>query len=153
MGSPQGLSLAGSFFYSPYLKLFKEMDTNKIMGEKQKKRPIWITIFIFLLLYIIAKFFGGILGRQQARNEGYLTGNELRETYKKSHIDGCVQAGSTEEICSCTFEGLISRLGLEGYKDMGSTLTVENVGSSKSEEYIDIMTEELIKCRQKIEGK
>ena len=117
--------------------------------NRKKKKPVWKFILIFLLLYFVGKVFGGILGRQEARKEGYLTGNELKEVYRKSHIEGCVQLGSSEDVCSCTFDGLIERLGLEGYGDMGEVLIEKGVSSPEAEKYVDITTEELLKCRQK----
>lgn len=115
----------------------------------KKKKPLWKIVLIFLLLYTVAKVLGGITGRQQARNEGYLTGNELKETYKKSHIEGCTKNGSSEFICSCTFDGLIERLGLDGYTEMGTIATEKGIDSPEAKKYIQISTEELLKCREK----
>ena len=120
------------------------------MEETQKKKKsIWKTILIFLLIYLVAKAIGGIWGKQEAEKERYLTGNELKEVYRKSHIEGCVKIGSSEDICSCTFDGLIERLGLEGYGEMGKVITETDMSSPEKEKYISIATEELLKCREK----
>lgn len=120
------------------------------MEENQKKkRPFWKTILIFILVYIVAKAIGGAWGRQRARNEGYLTGNDLMQTYKKGHIDSCVKTGSSEKICSCTFDGLIDQLGLSGYTEMAKIYTEKGYDAPEAEKYIQITLEELLKCRQK----
>jgi len=118
---------------------------------KKKKRPIWITILIFLILFVMAKVFGGIWGQQEAKKEGYLVGNDLKETYREAHIESCVRTGSTEFICSCTFDGLIERLGLDGYTEMGTVLTEKGYDSPEAEKYIKISTEELLRCRAEYE--
>ena len=120
------------------------------MGESQKKkRPFWKTILIFILVYIVAKVIGDVWGRQQARNEGYLTGNDLMQTYKKEHLDSCVKTDSSEAICSCTFDGLINQLGLNGYTEMAKIYTEKGYDAPEAEKYIKTTLEELLKCRQK----
>ncbi len=116
---------------------------------QKKNKSIWKKILIFLIIYMVAKVLGGVAGRQAARREGYLTGNELKKTYKESHIKECVKVGSSEAICSCTFEGLIEEIGLEGYGEMAKVFIEKGTDSSEAEKYLNIMIEELLKCRQK----
>jgi hypothetical protein len=113
----------------------------------RKKKSVWKIILICLSLYILGKGFGYIAGKQQAKNEGYLTGNDLKEVYKKSHIEGCIKKGTSEEICSCTFDGLIEQIGVSGYTKMGKIFMENGMESPEAEGYVKLMTEEILKCR------
>ncbi|MDZ7587255.1 MAG: hypothetical protein U0946_05860 [Patescibacteria group bacterium] len=86
------------------------------------------------------------LGKKCLQNDGYLFDNELKETYKKSYVENCIKKDASEITCTCYFNFLIERLGLEGFNEMGKALDEKPVNSPEVKKYLDIVTEQKNKC-------
>ncbi len=86
------------------------------------------------------------LGKKCLQKDGYIFDEELKETYKKSYVESCVNKGADEKICICYFNFLIEKLGLDGFDEMGKILDEKPVNSPEVKKYLDIITEQKSKC-------
>lgn len=86
------------------------------------------------------------LGHKCMEKEGYLFGDNLKETYKSSYIESCVQTGASETTCSCYADFLIEKLGVDGFGEMGKVLDEKPINSPEVKKYLDIVTEQKNKC-------
>lgn len=88
------------------------------------------------------------LGRRCMEKEGYLFSDKLKETYKSSYIESCVGTGASKTNCSCYFDLLIEKLGIDGFGEMGKVLDEKPVNSPEVKKYLDIILEQKNKCGQ-----
>ncbi len=86
------------------------------------------------------------LGKKCLQNDGYLFDNELKETYKKAYVESCVKEGANETTCTCYFNFLIEKLGLDGFNEMGKVLDEKPITSPEVKKYMDIVSEQKVKC-------
>lgn len=86
------------------------------------------------------------LGKKCLQNDGYVFDNELKETYKKSYITNCTREGASEVACTCYFDTLIEKLGLDGFGEMGKVLDEKPLTSPEVRKYLDIIEEQKSKC-------
>lgn len=86
------------------------------------------------------------LGHKCMGKEGYLSDDELKETYKNSYIKSCIETGANEDTCSCYVDFLIERLGVEGFVEMGEIVDEKPLNSPEVEKLLEIVSEQKVKC-------
>ena len=87
-------------------------------------------------------------GYKCMEKEGYLFGDKLKDTYKKSYVESCTQTGASDTNCNCYFDLLIEKLGVNGFAEMGKVLDEKPVSSPEVKKYLDLIQEQKNKCGQ-----